>query len=81
VFYTEEFGEVIGLEGKALGGVLGTFSKRETAPLVVKVGTASVGWDGKKHSRPKQAWALNPKLRDRDIKQIRSILKTFLLES
>jgi len=79
-FYTDELGDIVGLKGKELGGVLGTFSKKAGEPLVVKIGTISVGWQGQEFSRPKQVWALNPRLEDGDIKKIRNILAHFLLD-
>ncbi|MFA6392267.1 MAG: hypothetical protein WCW66_06010 [Patescibacteria group bacterium] len=80
-FNTEELGNVVDLKGKVLGGVLGTFSKRAELPLVVKVGTITVGWEGQKFERPKQVWALNPRLTSNDIDEIINILNHFMLVS
>ncbi len=62
-----------------MGGILGAFSKRGEFPVGIKVGMISVGWAGEKFSRPKQVWALNPKLKEEHIKQIREVLDNFLL--
>jgi len=80
LFTSPELGKVIGQEGKELGGILGTFSKREGDPLIVKVGTTIIYWERERTGRPKQVWALNPELRKSEISQIRKILSTFLLE-
>jgi len=79
-FTNEEIGEAIKTKGKALGGILGSFSKRDTFPIVIKVGMMSVGWKGEKFNRPKQVWALNPKLKKEHIQKIREILDNFLLD-
>jgi len=79
-FTNEEIGKVIKIKGKALGGVLGSFSKRDEFPIVIKVGMMSVNWEGEKFSRPKQVWALNPKLKKEHIQNIKEILDNFLLD-
>ncbi len=80
VFCSDELSAVIGIEGKALGGILGAFSKRSTAPLVIKVGTVTVGWSGERFSRPKQAWALSHRLKESEIRHIKEVLQHFLLD-
>ena len=79
-FTNEEIGKAIKMKGKSLGGVLGSFSKRDNFFIVIKVGMISIGWSGKKFSRPKQVWALNPKLKNEHIQQIREVLNNFLLD-
>lgn len=73
-FNTDELGSVINLKDRALGGVLGSFSKRAGDPLVIKAGTISIGWQGQKFSRSKQVWAIHPKLKENQIKEIKDIL-------
>lgn len=81
IFTSEELSKIIGLKDRALGGVLGAFSKRKkNIPIVYKVGTVSTGWGGQKFSRPKQVWAINPKLKKVEVFQIRETLKYFLLD-
>lgn len=80
IFTNEEIGRTIKTKGRALGGVLGAFSKREGFSMVMKMGVVSVGWAGEKLIRPKQIWALNPKLKNDDIKKIKEILDNFLLD-
>ena len=79
-FTNEEIGKAIKIKGKALGGILGSFSKRDESPIVKKIGMISVGWKGEKFSRPKQVWALNPKLKKEHIQKIKEILDNFLLD-
>ena len=79
-FTNEELGKLISLKGRGLGGVMGAFSKKGGEPLVIKIGTITVGWQGQKYSRPKQVWAINPRLKKKDIENIHNILGGFLLE-
>lgn len=80
VFSNNKLGGVINLKGQALGGVLGTFSQKSGIPLIIKVGTVSTSWSNEKFSRPTQMWALNPQLKEDEIKQIKEILDNFLLD-
>lgn len=79
VFDADELGLVIRAKGRSLGGVLGSFSKRSSGLLIIKLGTVSIGWQGQKFNRPKQVWALNPKLNKEQIKSIENLLQDFLL--
>lgn len=80
IFSSEELGQTIRLKDKALGGVLGTFSKRKDLTLIIKIGTVFSTWEGRTSERPKQMWALNPKLEKSEIKQIEKSLQNFLLD-
>ena len=79
-FTNEEIGQAIKMKGTALGGILGSFSKREEFSVIIKIGMIGVGWKGEKFSRPKQVWALNPKLTNEHIKKIKETLNNFLLD-
>jgi len=78
-FTSSELGRVIGRRDRALGGVLGTFSKREGTRFVIKAGTITVGWQGQKFKRPQQVWALHPKLKRNEILEIKKALDIILL--
>lgn len=81
IFTNEEIGQAIKTKGRALGGILGAFSKRESFSMVMKMGVVSANWTGEKlNCRPKQIWALNPQLKKDDIEKIKEILDNFLLD-
>lgn len=80
IFYNDELTKVSNLKGRSLGGVLGSFAKRDDFLIILKIGKISVNWEGKKLPRPKQAWALNPILHEEHIKKLKDILNNFLLE-
>ncbi|MFH0873846.1 MAG: hypothetical protein V1846_03355 [Candidatus Komeilibacteria bacterium] len=75
VFFSSEFESVLKKEGKSLGGVMGSFSKRKNIPLVIKLGYVITNWEGKVvKKRAEPVWAINPKLDPRVIMDIRNIL-------
>lgn len=80
MFFTDELGKLLNMEGRALGGVLGGFSKMEDH-LVLKLGLATSAWSGERFPRPQQLWGLNPNLTPDDIQQINESLKVFRLDS
>ena len=80
VFTDDELGKIIGMQGRGLGGVLGAFSQKSQLSLIIKFGKIMHSWSGEKFSKPKQTWAINPKLTKEQIKEIREILDNFLLE-
>lgn len=81
LFTNDELGKEIRMDGRALGGILGVFSKRENEePLIMKAGMIMTGWRGEKFNRPKQVWTINPKLSNEELFQIKESLNNLRLE-
>lgn len=81
IFHTDDFTQVLGIKGKALGGVMSGFSKFLGKPLVVKFGVDGMLPRGSnKGFGPRQLWSLHPELDKDKIMQIKETLKSFRLD-
>ena len=78
LFNSDDLSKIVSLSGRALSGVLSSFSKREGTPLIIKAGTIDVSWDGELFSRPKQLWMINPRLTKEDVSEITASLEELL---
>lgn len=74
LFTSNDLSKVVGLDGRALSGVLSSFAKREGQPLIIRAGTIDVSWDGEPFKRPKQLWMMNPRLSEKELSEIKESL-------
>lgn len=77
---SRQFGKLLNLEGRALGGVLAGSQKTNYAPILVRQGVIKTSWSGKYESR-EQLWSINPQLPKETIKMIKGVLNQMLLDS
>jgi len=76
---SRRFGKILGLEGRALGGVLAGSQKTNHVPILIRQGVIKTSWSGKYESR-QQLWSINPELSTKVRKLIKSILNQMFLD-
>lgn len=76
---TSKFGEVLGLQGRALGGVLAGAGKVAHAPILIRQGVAKTSWSGKYESR-EQLWSINPEIPKRVLNALKDLLAEMNLD-
>lgn len=79
-FTIDELSVVTSARGRALSGVLSSFSKRRGRPIVIKAGTVDTDRLGRSYARPKQLWRLNPLFKSEDLQKIREHLSVLIDE-
>ena len=75
---SRKFGKMLGLEGRALGGVLAGSQKTNHTPIIVRQGMIKTSWAGKYESR-EQLWSINPALPKGTLEMIKEVLKIMIL--
>lgn len=76
---TNKFGEVLGLQGRALGGVLAGVGKVAHVPVLIRQGVAKTSRSGKYESR-EQLWSINPNIPPDKLEAIKEILDSMQLD-
>ena len=80
-FTSDELSLVTEARGRALSGVLSSFSKRRGRPLVIKAGTVDTDRHGRPFNRPKQLWRLNPQVKPEELQKIHEHLAVLVQEA
>lgn len=75
---SRQFGKTLGLEGRALGGVLAGSQKVKSIPILIRQGVIKTSWKGKYESR-EQLWSINPQLPIETQKMIKTVLDQMIL--
>lgn len=76
---SRQFAKVLGLKGRALGGVLAGSQKSNYTPILVRQGMQKITWKGKYESR-EQLWSINPQIPVDVIKAIKEILDQMFID-
>lgn len=76
---SRQFGKILNLEGRALGGVLAGSQKVKYTPILIRQGVLKTSWAGKYESR-EQLWSINPQLPVDVKKMIKETLNQMLLD-
>lgn len=76
---SRQFGKILNLSGRALGGVLAGSQKSKHIPIIVRQGMVKTSWAGKYESR-EQLWSINPQLPKETSEMIKKVLNEMLLE-
>lgn len=76
---SRQFGKILKLEGRALGGVLAGSQKVKHLRILVRQGVMKTSWAGKYESR-EQLWSINPQLPIEIRREIKHVLDQMLLD-